>query len=205
MVQFIPDREIGKMYYHASQTEGIKVLEPRISEHGKPLIYFSKKRENVLVYLSNAVEKYCRENGFEYEGKYQKWGPYGFKEDGKLRLEEYYPNALKETYQGVSGYIYSVDDLKKTEMDIPIPDVVCSSEAVEVNSIEYVYDAYEEILKAEKDGLIRLRRFEEMSEKERRWIKKTVREEYENSYDHPEYRYFLREKFPDLLTEAEDK
>ena len=48
------------MYYHASSVPGIEVLEPRISNHGIPLIYFSKKRENVLVYLSNAVEKYCR-------------------------------------------------------------------------------------------------------------------------------------------------
>lgn len=31
------------MYYHASQTKGIEVLEPRISNHGVPLIYFSKK------------------------------------------------------------------------------------------------------------------------------------------------------------------
>ena len=49
------------MYFHASPIEGIKILKPQISEHGVPLIYFSKKRENVLVYLSNAIEKYCKE------------------------------------------------------------------------------------------------------------------------------------------------
>ena len=52
------------MYYHASQTGGIRCLEPRLSQHGAPLVYFSSKRENVLVYLSNAVEKCCRETGF---------------------------------------------------------------------------------------------------------------------------------------------
>lgn len=41
------------MYYHASSVKGIERLEPRISNHGIPLLYFSKKRENVLVYLSN--------------------------------------------------------------------------------------------------------------------------------------------------------
>ena len=66
------------IYYHASQVDGIFILEPRISNHDVPLIYFSKKRENVLVYLSNAVEKYCKENGFKHEGNYLKWGPYGF-------------------------------------------------------------------------------------------------------------------------------
>ena len=49
------------MYYHASRTKDIKVLEPRVSNHKVPLIYFSSKRENVLVYLSNAIEKYCNE------------------------------------------------------------------------------------------------------------------------------------------------
>ena len=44
------------MYFHASQIGKIKTLEPRISNHNIPLIYFSDKRENVLVYLSNAVE-----------------------------------------------------------------------------------------------------------------------------------------------------
>lgn len=44
-------------FFHASQIKGIQVLEPRISNHNLPLIYFSGKRENVLVYLSNAVEK----------------------------------------------------------------------------------------------------------------------------------------------------
>lgn len=45
------------MYYHASQVEGIKQLEPRVSDHHIPLVYFSTKRENTLVYLSNAIEK----------------------------------------------------------------------------------------------------------------------------------------------------
>lgn len=58
--------------------DGIFILEPRISNHDVPLIYFSKKRENVLVYLSNAVEKYCKENGFKHEGNYLKWGTLWF-------------------------------------------------------------------------------------------------------------------------------
>ncbi len=41
-------------WYHASPTKDLTTLEPRISNHGVPLVYLSKKRENVLVYLSNA-------------------------------------------------------------------------------------------------------------------------------------------------------
>lgn len=80
---------------------GINILEPRISNHGIPLIYFSVKRENVLVYLSNAIEKYCKETGFGYSGKWHKWGSYGFGKDGIQRIEEYYRNALEDTYKGI--------------------------------------------------------------------------------------------------------
>ena len=90
------------MYYHASSVKGITQLTPQSSNHGIPLVYFSTKRENVLVYLSNSIEKYCVETGFSYNGKCQKWGPYGFGKDGRQRLEEYYPNALISTYKGVS-------------------------------------------------------------------------------------------------------
>lgn len=79
------------MLYHASPTGGLTVLTPHVSNHGHPLVYFSKKRENVLVYLSNAVEKYCRDTGFVHTGQWEKWGPYGFDLDGVQRLEEYYP------------------------------------------------------------------------------------------------------------------
>ncbi len=41
------------VFFHASRVPNIKTLTPHLSEHNKPLVYFSSKRENVLVYLSN--------------------------------------------------------------------------------------------------------------------------------------------------------
>jgi hypothetical protein len=81
---------------------------PRVSNHGEPRVYFSAKRENTLVYLSNAIEQYCRQIGFVYSEIYHKRATYGFTKAGLLCLDEYYPNATVETYQGISGYIYSV-------------------------------------------------------------------------------------------------
>ncbi len=187
------------MYYHASSVKGIMRLEPHISNHGIPLIYFSEKRENVLVYLSNAIEKYCKETGFLYNGQWKKWGPYGFNKDGRLRLEEYYLNALINTYSGVSGYIYSAKAVTNSGFDVQIPDAVTSSTSVEVTDVEYVPDAYEAIFQAERDGLITLIRYKEMSDKMKEWIKKNIREEYEKAEDHPEYRHFLRGNFPDIV------
>lgn len=183
------------MYYHASRIKGITCLEPRISNHGVPLIYFSKKRENTLVYLSNAVEKYCEETGFDYKGTWKKWGPYGFAKDGILQIQEYYPNAIEKTYRGVSGYIYSVEALTDSGFELQIPDAGTSSLPVEVTDTEFIPDAYDTIISAQKAGLISILRYEETSEKMREWIAKTMQEEYENSEDHPEYRHFLKGNF----------
>ena len=193
------------MYYHASPVEGIGRLEPRISNHGVPLVYFSRKRENVLVYLSNAVEKYCRETGFAWDGPWQKWGPYGFTEDGRQCLQEYYPDAMERTYKGVSGYIYRAEEITDSGFEVKIPDAAASSLPVPVTGAEFVPDAYEAILQAERDGLIVIRRYGEMTDLMREWNKRTIREEYAAAADHPEYRHFLRGCFADILETDETK
>ena len=193
------------MYYHASPVEGIERLEPRISNHGVPLVYFSRKRENVLVYLSNAVEKYCRETGFAWDGPWQKWGPYGFTQDGRQCLQEYYPDAMERTYKGVSGYIYRAEKITDSGFEVQIPDAAASSLPVPVTGAEFVPDAYEAILQAERDGLIVIRRYGEMTDRMREWNKRTIREEYAAAADHPEYRHFLRGCFADILETDETK
>ena len=187
------------MYYHASPVCGITQLKPHVSNHGTPLIYFSKKRENVLVYLSNAIEKYCRETGFSYEGVWQKWGPYGFDKNGRQRLEEYYPNALLRTYKGVSGYIYRAETIHESDFEVQIPDAAASRVPVDVTGMEFIPDAYEAILQAEQEGLLSIVRYEEMSDKAREWNEKAIRKEYENASEHPEYRHFLKGNFPEIL------
>ena len=189
------------MYYHASPVQGITRLEPRVSNHGVPLIYFSKKRENVLVYLSNAIEKYCRETGFSHEGTWEKWGPYGFTKDGRQQLQEYYPNALESTYRGVSGYIYSAQSITDSGFETKIPDAATSSLPVDVTGVEFVPDAYEAILEAERDGLIAIMRYSEMPDRMKEWNERTIREEYDNAKDHPEYRHFLLGNFREVLAD----
>lgn len=185
------------MYYHASSQKGIEILEPRVSNHGIPLIYFSAKRENVLVYLSNPVEKYCKETGFSYSGKWHKMASYGFNKNGMQRIDEYYPNALIDTYKGVSGYIYSVESLTDSGFQVQIPDAATSSEPVKITACEYVPDAYEAILAAEREGLIAIRRYEDNTEAQLDWIQRAMKEEYKESIDtdHPEYRHFIEGKF----------
>ena len=183
------------LYYHASQTADIKVLEPKVSNHNTPLIYFSTKRDNVLVYLSNAIEKHCKETGFIHNGKWHKWASYGFEPDGTLRLDEYYPNAIEDTYKGVSGYIYSAENICENEDSINISNAVATSKPVTVTDVEFIEDAYSEILKAAESGLIKLRRYEKMSDKMLSWIEETIKNEYAEAENEPDYRCFLKAKF----------
>lgn len=183
------------MYYRASRFPNIAVLEPKVSNHGIPLVYLSKKRENTLVYLSNAVERYCREAGFSYCGVWRKWGSYGFAEDGILRIEEYYPNATELTYKGVCGYIYRVKECSEFEAQPDIPDAFISRNRVAVDSCEYIEDAYREIMTAVNDGKIRLQRFEDNSARKMSWISKTMKSEYDSADNHPEYRFFIKNHF----------
>lgn len=186
------------MYYHASPVAEIRILEPKASNHGVPLIYFSKKRENVLVYLSNAVEKFCKDTGYAHTGKWTKWASYGFR-DGIQLLEEYYPNSLAETYQGVSGYIYRTASIREAAQEIHIPDAAVSSIPVPVDGVEFIPDAYEAILEAERRGTIFITRYEAMTESGRAWLRKTVQEEFNSAVEQPEYRYFLKNKFDFIL------
>ena len=189
------------MYYHASQKPNISILKPHKSNHNKPLVYLSKKRENTLVYLSNAIEKYCKEIGFNHKGIYYKWASYGFTKEGILRLEEYYPNATYETYKGVSGYIYSTEFIEKFDNFKNIPDVIISEDNIKVSNSEYIPDAYEAIMEAIKLGNIKLIKYQENSKDMLAWIEKTIKNEYKNSIEHLEYREFLKGKFKFLNKE----
>lgn len=187
------------MFYHASPVKGIKTLLPFPSDGGKQVLYFSQKRENVLVYLSNAVEKYCRETNFHHRGQWAKWGPYGFERDGRLRLEEYWPHALEETYRGVSGCIYRAETLPPPVSASSVPFAVFCEKPVPVSGCEEIPDAYEEILSAERDGLISILRYSDLSSRRKEWLQTTVRAEHEKSAERPEYKHFLEGKFSRLL------
>ena len=184
------------MLYHASPVQGITTLKPSASNHGKPLVYFSEKRENVLFYLSNAIEKHCKETGFLHKGPYRKWASYGFNKNGVAVLEEYYPNATLDTYRGVSGYIYTAEYTPDIRALSNITFAYCSEKPVAVCGCDYIEDAYEAIISAVNDGRLILRKYEENSEKMLKWIEQIIKKEYSEAQNNPEYKFFLEAKFP---------
>ena len=188
------------MYYHASPIKGIKVLQPRISNHNIPLVYLSTKRENTLVYLSNAVEKFCKEKGFQHEGIWSKWGPYGFDSQGILQYDEYYPNALEEIYGGVGGYIYSCEKVEEdANFELKIPDAIVSRKEVSVVLCEIIDNAMTEILRAEKAGQIKIVRYKDFIAKRENWLCSIIQNEFSEAINHPEYQFFLKAKFAKYL------
>ena len=190
--------------YHASPIGGIGILEPRISNHGDPRVYFSEKRENTLVYLSNAVERFCRGTRFRHKGIWSKWGPYGFTADRRVQFHEYYPNALVDTYKCVPGYIYTVafgDGILPLD---GIPGAYYSSVSVKVVSCEPIDDAYAEFMNAYHEKLIDIVFYDDWSEKQLESIRTMIGREYGNSEIPEDYRYFLENKFPWLKDDADE-
>ncbi len=191
-----------EILYHASNTKGIEKFSPAKSFHGSMKVYFSAKRENVLVYLSNAIKKFCEETNFHFDGEWHKWASYGFTNDGRVKIEEYYPNALKETFEGVAGYIYTVEKPEGVDAMKNIPFAYTLSQEIDVKDCEYIADAYLEIMRAESEGLIEVERYENLTEKKKDWIKRTIISEYTNA-EAPDYKYFLENKFADIINEKE--
>lgn len=62
-------------------------------------------------------------------------------------------------------------------------------------------DAYEELIKAEREEKITIIRYDEFigNKKREEWLKKVIVEDYKNSELHPEYRFFLKKKFSKIL------
>lgn len=182
------------MFYHASNKKDLKILKPHVSMHGKSWVYFSTKIENVLVYLSNAVEKHIQQKHNRPLKQYQKWASYGITSDGRVRIEEYYQNATEDTFKGVSGYIYMASEVKNSEPLRGIKDVFVTKDQTKVDGCLFIKDAYEELLKAEKEGKIEIERFEKLTEKKKAVIEGMILKEYANT-NNQDYKEFLIDKF----------
>ena len=81
-------------------------------------------------------------------------------------------------------------------MQKDIPFAAVSSKPIQVTSVEYIPDVYEELLKLEKSGKIIIRRYEENSDAKKEWIKKVVLDEFNKHQDRRDYITFLKGKFP---------
>lgn len=183
------------IYYHASKTGNLSVLKPFISNHKKEYIYFSDKRENVLIYCSNPIEKYCIEHNINFNEKYPWFAPYGFDKNGIFCYEEYCPNLLYESYFGMNGYIYSTQSDIGMEPLKEIRNVYINKNEVKPEKVEYIENVYDEILRSEKERKIKIFTYESISNERKEKKDKMIIDYYLKECKSKSEKYYYKHHF----------
>lgn len=181
-------------FYHGSRVQGLKGLLPFESEHKKPYIYFATNPVVALFYSVKAVEK-------PYN-----WFPYGFTNEGIPVYTEYYPNALADVYKGKIGYLYLCRNLENLKNPTNINGAYVSEEPVVVTGCEEISDIYLKFLQYEKDGILIVKRYDGLSEKQKDNFENMIISEIKNFalIEKPQVSYakFIREKMPNAWKRA---
>ena len=106
------------------------------------------------------------------------------------------------TYKGVSGYIYHCSNLEtKVDFDVKIPHAFVIDKPTKVNECEYISDAYEAMMTAEKQGLIEIVDCNDFMSKKKNGLISVIKEQYKTSLNQPDYRFFLESKFSWIIDE----
>lgn len=150
--------------YHGTQVQNIEQLKPfatRGNAISKPVICFTPNYCIALLYIWN---------------RSYKWITFSENENGKVVFTEHYENMLYDFYNKESGSIYECDgdnpDITPTHMK----GVYTSEVPIPVEKEMKVYNVYDEILKQEFLGNIIIRRYEQLSDDDKKEIfKLTVR------------------------------
>lgn len=177
--------------YHGSNTENIKVLEPRLADHDRPYVYMTTLEVVSAFYLCNAVER-----------PYY-WFPYGFTKENVPIYHELYPNALKEVSNGVSGYIYKINASESQVIPFKnIPTARLATEPVEVIDSIRIENAYDYFIDCERKGFLKVGRFEDKSDKAlQSWynmIYEYIKDKNMIAVPDCSYAKFVRAKFPQV-------
>lgn len=176
--------------YHGSQTGKLKILKPSVSEHGKPLVYFSS---NALVALLYAVKPIPKPFNFY---------PYGFDSQGRVVYSEYYKNAFYDIYHEKKGYLYICSNIPKAEKLPAINYVFTCEESVIPDSVLEISDIYTYFKSEEDKGNFIIKPLEDICLKEISYIHTELNKDIEkyNLRSLPEnpYSVFLKKHFKNI-------
>ena len=181
--------------YHGSPMGGLQHLEPFVSEHKKPYIYFSSNPVAALLYAVHPVEKPFS------------WYPYGFDSNGIVCYCEYYPDAFADIYKGKTGYLYECNLIENLKKPTNINGVYACTEAVAVDRMTEIKDIYTALLEYQNQGLFRVKLYENITEKEMRMIhediKKTITDYELLSKPACDMSMFYQKHFKDVWDQCE--
>lgn len=179
--------------YHGTVVGNLKVLHPFASPHSNldyPCVYLSTNEALASIYIWNRPYK---------------WMTFEIGEDGVPVYKESFENGLEEFYKGVSGYIYTCSGDFGSDENTGIRHAVISREPVEVLAADIVEDTYARILRYEAEGLLRIDRYTDLTDEQRRkdrnMVLNAIRRLDLLKGNHP-LSGFVSEKFPDLWSEA---
>ena len=141
------------MLYHISPKAGLKTLQPHVSTHKKPYVYAI---ENLVTGLLFGVRK----DDFDFI--------ISTDENHVPTIWECYPDALIKRYQGNSCSVYEVEEEGFLRgMTSWSPELVCEREVPVVREI-FIEDLYERLLEEERQGNLRICRYEFQEEYRKR-------------------------------------
>lgn len=139
--------------YHGSNIPNIEKLRPKEAENEKSYVYLTHSKVLATIYAHNPL---TRPNGFF---------SYWWSKDGKLYYDEYFENQLEVIYSGQKGYVYKCEG-EYTQME-RMPWVYLSEQDVPVVKYTEIPNIYEQLLQYERDGLLTVRRWNEVPQKQR--------------------------------------
>ena len=180
--------------YHVSPTAGLTVLRPSVTE------FFGKPKQVCLTALKPMALLYGVRH-FEYT--------YGYRKDGGLYYQEYFPGALEELYRGRRASLYRCVWREGMETTA-IPHEYVTAAEVAVEEEIPVPDVYEALLRQERLGALEIIRWKSVPENTREWIKQIQMKEILEAgllgQDVPRARY-MREKYPEswAMAQKEDE
>lgn len=128
--------------YHGSNMSFLKVIKKHNSTHKRNWVYASYSKEVALIFISK------QGNDLFYSLSF----------DGKnypIELVERKPLMFKKIFN-CSGYIYKLDASNFVEGQTGWPAEVVSNTDEEVISFEYIDNVYDELIKLDNEGLIKL-------------------------------------------------
>lgn len=179
--------------YHGSSVSGIARLRPGLSNHGQPYAYLTHSPVLAAIYAHNPL---TRPNGFF---------SYWWRKDGVLCYDEYFENQLETIYAGQRGYVYECrGNYPQLEQ---MPWVYLSEEEVPVIACTEIPDLHAQLLQYERDGLLRVRRWHTVSEKQRKVWENVVRRSLAGTDlttpTGQEYAAYIQAHFPNLNRSAQ--
>ena len=175
-------------YYHGSIVPNLNTLYPFNVDNSlsqKECIYLTSKKEIALLYIW--VRKFM-------------WLTYGFDKQGSVVYTETHKDALKEFYNDVRGYIYSVNIDGDEDNDTKIKNVITMYKEIPVIKCEKVDDVYEKILEYENLGMMKIKRYEDLTADEILRSRKMILDELKSDLyknDRPLLKY-IQMTFPEI-------